>query len=87
MMALKGGSRAREHVEIVHLLEEHDAVTGTQDVYGRTPLSYLPREAKRVGIGTKAVDGSGGAWEVQQVLRGGTVSKGSVAVAAEIQQS
>ena len=84
LMALKGQSRADGHVAITEILQTNHAMTSTQDNYGYTPLSYLPKGAKRIGIGTASTDGRGARWEVQEVHRGGAVLKGSVAIAAEL---
>lgn len=82
IMAMKGQSRADGHVAIAEALQRNHAMTSTQDKYGHTPLSYLPKEAKKIGIGTTRANGRDSRWELQEVRRGGAVLMGSVAVAA-----
>ena len=59
-------------------------MTGTQDKYGHTPLSYLPQRAKRIGLMTPAVDGRTALWAVEQVGKDGVPLKGSVAQSLEV---
>ena len=71
--------RGAAHVEIAEFLQTEGACTSTQDVYGYTPLAYLPPHAKRVGRNVPSVDGRAATWVVQEVHRGGAVLNGSVA--------
>ena len=47
-------ARGTGHVACCHYLQQCGAATGTQDAYGRTALSYLPIDYKRVGLDTCA---------------------------------
>ncbi|KAL3927288.1 MAG: hypothetical protein SGPRY_002893 [Prymnesium sp.] len=84
LMCGQGRTRGSDHPAIVSILQQNHAMTSTQDNYGRRPLSYLPPEQKAVGIQTKSVAAPGGRWEVQEVVKGSAVLKGSVAVAASL---
>ena len=77
-------TRGRDHVAISTYLQECGAATATQDKFGHTPLSYLPVRAKRMGLMTKAVDGRGAQWAIEQVGIGGASLKGSVAQSVDI---
>ena len=61
-MARRGLSRGTEHIDISTYLQQHGASTAAQDFSGHTPLSYLPRGDKLVGLNTPAVNGVGGYW-------------------------
>ena len=84
LFALKNRSRGDGHIAITEILQSNHAMTNTQDNFGSTPLAYLPKAAKQIGIGTASTDGSGARWDIQEVQKGGTVLQGSVAVAAEM---
>ena len=84
LMAGREGARGSEHAQVVAFLQEQGAATGTQDVYGHTPLSYLPQRAKRIGLMTPAVDGRKALWAVEQVGKDGVPLKGSVAQSLEV---
>ena len=84
MMCGKGMTRGDGHVFIIDILQSNYALTSAQDNYGYRPMAYLPAGVKALGIKTPSVDGTGARWEVQEVLKGGAVLKGSVAVAAEL---
>ena len=59
MMAGKAShTRGHGHVAICQYLQQENASTATQDKYGHTPLSYLPQNAKRLGLMTPSADGS-----------------------------
>ena len=79
-----GHTRGFNHVAIAQYLQQEGAATATQDKYGRTPLSYLPERAKRIGLMTPMVDGTNSIWAVEVVGRDGTTLKGSVAQSSEV---
>jgi len=81
----KGRARGKDHVNISTYLQEQGAVTSTQDCYGHTPLSYLPQEAKSLGLGIESVDGGAAVWAEEVVTSGSCVLAGSVAQASVIQ--
>ena len=62
MAGREGMSRGREHIEVSVYLQQHGASTAAQDAFGHTPLSYLPRGAKLVGLNTPAVLGTNAVW-------------------------
>ena len=62
MAGREGMSRGREHIDISIYLQHHGASTAAQDAFGHTPLSYLPRGAKLVGLNTPAVLGTSAVW-------------------------
>ena len=66
-MADRGMSRGREHIDVSIYLQQHGASTAAQDAFGHTPLSYLPRGAKLVGLNTPAVLGTSAVWAVSVV--------------------
>ena len=80
-------TRGRDHVAIANYLQAEGAMTGSQDKYGATPLSYLPQRAKRIGLMTPSVDGSGAVWDVKQVGKDDPALKGSVAQSMRIHQA
>ena len=63
----------------VAFLQEQGAATGTQDVYGHTPLSYMPQSLKSVGRKTAFVDGREPSWVVSVVDEKSAVRQGAVA--------
>lgn len=85
VMAGSDHARGTGHVECAKYLQAQGAVTSTQDMYGRTALSYLPHEAKRVGLNVPSCDGGGAVWAITQVTPKSAVREGSVAQAGQIQ--
>ena len=80
LMAGREGARGSEHAQVVAFLQEQGAATGTQDVYGHTPLSYLPQALKSVGRKKTAfVDGREPSWVVSVVDEKSAVRQGAVA--------
>ena len=79
LMAGREGARGSEHAQVVAFLQEQGAATGTQDVYGHTPLSYLPQALKSVGRATAFVDGREPSWVVSVVDEKSAVRQGAVA--------
>ena len=80
LMAGREGARGSEHAQVVAFLQEQGAATGTQDVYGHTPLSYLPQALKSsVGRKTAFVDGREPSWVVSVVDEKSAVRQGAVA--------
>lgn len=71
-------------MDIIEFLRYHGAVTSTQDSWGRTPLSYLPASAKRVGRMVPCVYVDEAVWAVQEVTDGSPVLAGSVAQSSAI---
>ena len=78
-MAKREMSRGAQHLEIATYLQQHGASTSPQDSFGHTPLSYLPRAAKLVGLDTPAVVGSSGVWATTHVDPKSKVRAGGVA--------
>ena len=79
LMAGREGARGSEHAQVVAFLQEQGAATGTQDVYGHTPLSYLPQALKSTGRKTAFVDGREPSWVVSVVAEKSAVRQGAVA--------
>ena len=79
LMAGREGARGSEHAQVVAFLQEQGAATGTQDVYGHTPLSYLPPALKSIGRKTSFVDGREPSWVVSVVDEKSAVRQGAVA--------
>jgi len=82
LACLMAGREARgsEHAQVVAFLQEQGAATGTQDVCGHTPLSYLPQALKSsVGRKTAFVDGREPSWVVSVVDEKSAVRQGAVA--------
>mmetsp|Transcript_5628 Transcript_5628/g.17534 ORF Transcript_5628/g.17534 Transcript_5628/m.17534 type:complete len:166 (-) Transcript_5628:232-729(-) len=87
MAAYPTRARGSDHVAITKYLQEHHAATGVQDKYGRTPLSYLPREAKLIGRHAPRVDGSKAVCALETVVANHPVTLGSVAQASVVHMS
>lgn len=84
MAGREGMSRGREHIEVSIYLQQHGSSTAAQDAFGHTPLSYLPRGAKLVGLNTPAVLGTSAVWATTVVDDRSMVRAGGVAQAQEI---
>lgn len=80
-------ARGTDHVAICKYLLEAGASTSTQDKHGAMPISYLPHEAKRIGLNAPSIDGSQAVWAVETVHHSHPVIQGSVAQGSAIQQA
>ena len=78
-MAQRELSRGTRHLEVATYLQQHGASTAPQDCHGHTPLSYLPRAAKLVGLDTPAVVGRSAVWALSHVDPKSKVRAGGVA--------